>query len=111
MYETYLLALGVACAAVIVITRQSIVAQFLNLDPMQAKLAKSIADASAEGLTGPAVKSFWQSADGMLDKRGIRSLPARRNRMVHALLMCRKQLSDTEFEMARRMLRRIYVDV
>jgi hypothetical protein len=31
--------------------------------------------------------------------------------MIHALRMCRERLSETEFEMARRMVRRVYVDL
>ena len=111
MYETYLLALGLACATVIVVTRQSIVSRLLSLDPIQAKLAKGITDASAQGLSAAAVRTFWEVADGMLDKRGIRSPPARRKRIIHALRMCRERLSETEFEMVRRMVRRVYVDV
>jgi hypothetical protein len=111
VYETYVLALGLACAAVIAVTRQSIVSRLLSLDPIQAKLAAGITDASAQGLSPAAVRSFWEVADGMLDKRGIRSPPARRNRMIHALRMCRERLSETEFEMARRMVRRVYVDI
>jgi hypothetical protein len=111
VYQTYLLALGLACAAVIIVTRHTIHSRLLSLDPIQGKLARGIAEASAQGLTPPAVQRFWDYADGLLDRRGIRGLSARRSRMIHAMRMCRRRLSENEFEMARRMVRRVYVDL
>jgi hypothetical protein len=111
VYGTALLALVLACGAALILKREAIVSRFLSLDPIQARIAMRITEASAQGLTPPAVRSFWEATDGMLEKRGIRSARERRNRMIHALRVCRGRLSENEFEMARRMVRCVYVDL
>lgn len=111
MHQAVFWAIGAGCAVAMVVPWKFVAARVLALDPIQEKLARGITEASAQGLTQPAIIGFWRAINELLDRRGIRGLPARRGRMIHALRMCRERLSANEFEGARRMLREIYVDI